>query len=91
METIEDYNTTVSSEEMLDITAVFGGIKKKLLSKTFLGGDIVAFMGGVEIDLTSTYIQNTALLDITAVFGGIKLIIPADWKVQNKATVFLAQ
>ncbi len=83
---VEDYNTTVSSESVLDVTAVFGGVKKKLVSKTFRGGDITAFMGGAEIDLTGADIQSSAVLDITAVFGGIKLIIPADWKVQNKAT-----
>lgn len=79
-------DATVSSEEMLDITAVFGGVKKRLISKTFRGGDITAFMGGVEIDLTGADILGTAMLDVSAIFGGIKLIIPADWKVQNKAT-----
>ncbi len=83
---VEDYNTSVSSESVLDVTAVFGGVKKKLISKTFRGGDITAFMGGAEIDLTGADIQNTAVLDVSAVFGGIKLIIPSDWKVQNKAT-----
>ena len=79
-------NATVSSEEMLDITAVFGGVKKKMISKTFRGGDVTAFMGGVEIDLTGADINGTAVLDVSAVFGGVKLIVPADWKVQNKAT-----
>ncbi len=80
------YNETTSSEEVLDITAVFGGVKKRLISKNFRGGDITAFMGGAEIDLTGADIQNTAVLDVSAVFGGIKLIVPADWRVQNKAT-----
>ncbi len=83
---VEDYNTTVSSESVLDVTAAFGGVKKKLISKTFRGGDITAFMGGAEIDLTGADIVNTAILDVSAVFGGIKLVIPSDWKVQNKAT-----
>ncbi len=79
-------DATISSEEVLDITAVFGGVKKKMISKTFRGGDITAFMGGVEIDLTGADLQGMAVLDVSAVFGGIKLIVPADWKVQNKAT-----
>lgn len=83
---VEDFNTTVSSESVLDVTAAFGSVKKKLISKTFRGGDITAFMGGVEIDLTGADIVNTAVLDVSAVFGGIKLVIPSDWKVQNKAT-----
>ena len=79
-------DATVSGENVLDVTAVFGGVKKKLISKTFRGGDITAFMGGAEIDLMSADIQSMAVLDISAVFGGVKLIIPADWQVQNQAT-----
>lgn len=81
-----DNDVAITGEEVLDVTAVFGGIKKRLISKAFRGGDITAFMGGAEIDLTRADIQNTAVLDVSAVFGGVKLIIPADWKVQNKAT-----
>ena len=76
----------ISSEEVMDVTAVFGSVKKRLITKSFRGGDITAFMGGVEIDLTGADIQTSAVLDISAVFGGVKLIIPADWNVQNKAT-----
>ena len=83
---VYDDDTTVSSEEMLDITAVFGSVKKRLITKSFRGGDITAFMGGVEIDLTGADFQGTTVLDISAVFGGIKLLVPADWRVQNKAT-----
>ena len=83
---VTDNDVAITGEEVLDVTAVFGGIKKRLISKSFRGGDITAFMGGAEIDLTGADIQNTAVLDVSAVFGGVKLIIPADWKVQNKAT-----
>jgi len=78
--------TTASSEEYVDITATFGGVKKRILSKNFKGGDITAFMGGAEIDLTQADIQNKAVIDVSAVFGGVKLIIPANWDIQNKAT-----
>src|SRR5207249_3037223 len=42
---MHDRNDTV------DATAVFGGIKKNVLSKSFKGGDITTFMGGAEINL----------------------------------------
>jgi len=77
---------TTSPDRLIDITAVFAGVKRGVLSKNFQGGDITAFMGGAEIDLTQADIQGTAVLDITAVFGGVKLIVPPDWDVQSHAT-----
>lgn len=79
-------DTDISSEEVVDVTAVFGSVKKRIISKSFRGGDVTAFMGGAEIDLMGADVQTTAVLDVSAVFGGVKLIIPADWNVQNKAT-----
>lgn len=83
---VADTSIDVSSEEAIDVTAVFGSVKKRLISKSFRGGDITAFMGGAEIDLTGADLQSTAVLDVSAVFGGVKLIVPADWNIQNKAT-----
>jgi hypothetical protein len=77
---------TVSLDSLIDITAVFAGVKRGILSKNFQGGDITAFMGGAEIDLTQADIQGTVVLDVTAIFGGVKLIIPSDWEVQSHAT-----
>ncbi len=73
-------------EELIEITAIFGGVKKRILSKNFRGGDITAFMGGAELNLSQSDIQTFAVLDVSAVFGGVKLIVPPDWDVQNKAT-----
>lgn len=72
--------------DVIDITAVFGGIKKKILSKNFKGGDVVAVMGGCEIDLTQADFQQKVMLDTFAMFGGIKLIVPPGWNVQSEVT-----
>ena len=75
-----------SLESKIDITAIFSGVKRRILSKTFLGGDITAFMGGAEIDLTQADIPGKIVIDITAIFGGVKIIVPSDWDVQSDAT-----
>lgn len=75
-----------SLDSRIDITAVFSGVKRRILSKPFLGGDVTAFMGGAEIDFTGADINGTTVMDITAVFGGVKLIVPPDWDVQSHAT-----
>lgn len=72
--------------EYIDITMIFSGSKKVVLSKNFKGGDITCFMGGTEVDLMQADIQDRAVIDATAVFGGIKLIVPSNWEVKLENT-----
>lgn len=72
--------------DFIDITAVFGGVKKNVLSKNFKGGDITSFMGGSEIDLSQADFSGRITIDVTNVFGGTKLIVPPTWDVQNDIT-----
>jgi predicted membrane protein len=75
--------------DIIDITAVFGGVKKNVLTKTFRGGDIVTFMGGTEINLTQADFAGRITIDTFNMFGGTKLIIPPDWDVQSEVvTIF---
>lgn len=69
--------------DFIDVTAIFGGVKKNVLSKNFKGGDIVSFMGGSEIDLTQADFQGKVKIDTTNIFGGTKLIVPSNWDVQS--------
>lgn len=72
--------------DFIDITAVFGGVKKNVLSKDFRGGDITSFMGGSEIDLSQADFSGRVVIDVTNIFGGTKLIVPSSWDVQNDIT-----
>jgi len=72
--------------DFIDITAVFGGVKKNVLTKNFRGGDITSFMGGSEIDLSQADFSGRVTVDVTNVFGGTKLIVPPTWDVQNDIT-----
>ena len=70
--------------DIIDATAVFGGVKKIILSKNFKGGDITNFMGGSEINLTQADFNGRVKIDATNIFGGTKLIVPAHWDVQSE-------
>jgi predicted membrane protein len=70
--------------DFIDATAVFGGVKKIVLSKNFKGGDITNFMGGSEINLTQADFKGRIHIDATNVFGGTKLIVPPHWDVQSE-------
>ena len=83
-ETRTEWNQNMQDRnDVIDVTAVFGGVKKNLLSKNFKGGDITAVMGGAEINLTQADFNGKVMIDCFNMFGGTKLIIPPDWEVQS--------
>jgi predicted membrane protein len=100
MNPASDVNTTVTStasstailgsnyqsdpSDKVDITAIFGGVKRNVISKNFQGGDVTAFMGGAEINLTQADFTGKASVDCFNMFGGTKLIIPPDWDIQSE-------
>lgn len=79
----------VSFEEVLDVTAIFGGIKKNVVSKVFKGGDIVSIFGGCEINLSQADFDKQVKIDAVQIFGGCTLIIPPNWQVRSESvTIF---
>ena len=72
-----------SSEDILDTTSIFGGIKKNILTKNFKGGDVTNIMGGTELNFSQADINGEVILDMTQVFGGTKIVVPADWDVKS--------
>ncbi len=82
----ESISAPGDNAEYIDIHAVFGGVKKNILSKNFKGGEITSFMGGTEINFMQADIQHPVVLEVNNVFGGTKLIIPSNWDVKNEVT-----
>lgn len=75
-----------SSEDRIDSTAIFGAVKKNVISKDFKGGEVTCVFGGAEINLQQSDIHGTIEIELTQVFGGTKLTIPSNWKVKHDAT-----
>jgi len=76
-------------EAYTDIVSIFSGIKKTILSKQFMGGEIVSVFGGAELNLTNADFTSPVVLDLVQIFGGTKLIIPANWEIRPEAaTIF---
>ena len=76
-------------DDMLDITAVFGGVKRRVLSKDFKGGEIVAVFGGCEVNLLQADFSGKIRLEVFNMFGGTKLVIPPDWNVQSEVVAIM--
>ncbi|OOQ60090.1 LiaF transmembrane domain-containing protein [Mucilaginibacter pedocola] len=90
-----DSNTTgttppLSHDDIIDATAIFGGVNKSIFSKNFRGGDITNIFGGTELDFTHADINQRAIIDVTQVFGGTKIIVPSNWQVIVDMTAIFA-
>jgi len=56
--------------------------RRRATSQVLSGGDLVAFMGGCELDLRDARpTANGAVLDVVAVWGGIEVLVPKGWQV----------
>jgi predicted membrane protein len=69
---------------MIEVNSVFGGTKRKILSKDFKGGEINTVFGGNDLDLSQADINGAATLEVNVVFGGVKLIVPAHWQIKSE-------
>ena len=54
------------------------------MSKNFRGGEIVAVLGGAEINLAHADFDGVIRLEAVSVLGGTKLIVPPNWDVQSE-------
>jgi predicted membrane protein len=75
-----------SQDSSIDIVSFFSGIKKKILSKNFKGGEVVCIFGGTEINLTNADFLSPIVIDFVQIFGGTKLIVPANWEIRSEVS-----
>jgi len=68
--------------------AVFGTRKVELTQ--FSGARAVAFMGGLQLDLTdATMTQSPAVIEAYAMWGGIEIYVPETWEVLGEVFPFM--
>lgn len=89
---IEDADAEYFSEgetvkaDVLDVAAIFGAVKKNIVSKDFRGGEIVSVFGGADINLSQADFKRPQIvIESVNIFGGAKLIIPANWQIRSEA------
>ena len=73
-----------SPDNTIEANSVFGGTKKKVLSKDFKGGEINSVFSGNDLDLSQADINGVAVIEANIVFGGVKLIVPAHWQIKSE-------
>lgn len=70
------------------LVAILGGIELESRAKAFRGGSLIAWFGGVEVDLRKATLAPEAKLTIGALFGGVEVTVPRDWRVIHTARGF---
>jgi predicted membrane protein len=85
----DSYSNYESDEDHIEANAIFGSVKKNIVSKNFKGGEVNAVFGGCEINLMQAEIQGKVILEMNQVFGGTKLIVPAHWEIQSELTAVI--
>jgi hypothetical protein len=74
----------------LNVFAVLGGGEYRIRAKNFRGGDLVAFMGGFDVDLREADIEGSeAVITVNALMGGGVIRVPESWAVSMRVTAFM--
>ena len=68
-------------DSVIDVTAIMGGVERRVASTDFRGGDVTAVMGGCDLDLRACGLLKEATLDVFAFWGGITVRVPPDWTI----------
>jgi hypothetical protein len=71
-----------NSRDHLSEWAIFSGVRRRIDSQDFQGGEAFAMFGGVELDLRKAgATRDEILIEINAIFGGVELRLPENWNV----------
>lgn len=74
----------------LNLFSVLGGGEYRIRAKNFRGGDLVAFMGGFDVDLRDADMEaNQAVITCSCLMGGGVIRVPENWAVSMRVTAFM--
>lgn len=86
----ESRQAASESVSTVNAVAVLGGVSRTCNAPDFRGGDMIAVMGGCEIDLRQARIAaSPAVIDAFALWGGVDIRVPEDWVIIVKGVPFL--
>jgi hypothetical protein len=71
----------------LSLVAIRDGVNLTSRSKAFRGGSMLAWFGGISVDLTEAELAPDARLSVHTLYGGIDLRVPSHWRIESNAKV----
>ena len=77
----------VDEEGVLRVDVFLSTVSRRVVSQQFKGGEVVAVMGGGELDMREAKLAAaSARLEMNLIMGGITLRVPDDWAVEFQGT-----
>jgi len=74
----------------LNVFSILGGGEYRIRAKNFRGGDVVALMGGFDINLQDADIENSeATITVNCLMGGGVIRVPETWAVSMRVAAFM--
>ena len=70
----------------LALVAIFDGIDLKSRAAAFTGGSMLAWFGGIAVDLREAQVAPGARLSLRTFFGGIAVKTPPGWRIEGNVT-----
>ena len=67
----------------LSLVAVLDGIELKSRARAVRGGSMLAWLGGIAVDLRDAELAPGARLSVHTLFGGISIRTPPSWRVES--------
>lgn len=64
------------------LVAILDGVNVRSRSKAFRGGTMLAWFGGIAVDLREAELAPGAHLTLYSIVGGIAIRIPPGWRVE---------
>jgi hypothetical protein len=65
------------------LVAIYNGIQLKSRAQAFRGGSMLAWYGGIAVDLREATPAPEARLSLSSFFGGIAVRVPPGWRVES--------
>jgi hypothetical protein len=76
-----------SLQNTLSEWAFFGGIRRRIDSQEFEGGEALAIFGGIRLDMDRAGTKKEEIrIEANAMFGGIDIRVPETWAVTVRGT-----
>jgi predicted membrane protein len=82
---------SINYDDYINTTAIFGSVRKSILSKYFKGGTVTNVFGETKIDLANADIYGAVVIDVAQLFGEVKVWVPANWHVIADVTNLFAE
>lgn len=72
-----------SESDEVGLVAIFDGVRLESRARAFRGGSVLAWCGGVNLDLCDAELAPGARLSVGALMGGVALEVPPEWCVKT--------